>query len=205
MNKNTFNVNDITFDIYSDSSVFGDGTHETTNFMLELMRKHELKDKNVIDIGTGTGVLSVFASLSGAKRVLALDASATAIEWARKNFKRNSVEVDVEVNNLTEYIDEKADIIVANLPPAEQVENLKSVKKNLNEDGVLIISWLKNLAFKQFVRGFKVIEHIEGIEYDAYVLKATDEYEDDYIEDVGTVGKPKPSANDVLNALLGVN
>lgn len=205
MNKNTFNVKDITFDIYSDSSVFGDGTHETTNFMLELMGKYEIKDKSVIDIGTGTGILSVFAALSGASHVLALDMSATAIEWARKNFKKNNVEVDVEINNLTEYIDEKADIIVANLPPAEQVENLKDVKKNLNEDGIIIISWFKTLAFKQFVRGFKVIEHIEGKEYDAYVLKATDEYEDDFIEDVGTVVKPKPSANDVLNALLGVN
>lgn len=205
MNKNTFNLKNITFDIYSDSSVFGDGTHESTNFMLELMQKYEIKDKTVMDIGTGTGVLSVFAALSGASHVLALDMSATAIEWARKNFKKNNVEVDVEINNLTEYIDEKADIIVANLPPAEQVENLKSVKKNLNEDGVLVISWLKNLVFGQLVRGFKIIEHIEGKEYDAYVLKATDEYEDDFIEDVGTVVKPKPSANDVLNVLLGVN
>lgn len=171
MNKNNFIINSIEFTIYSDSNVFGDGTHESTKAVLELLSRCEIKDKNVIDIGTGTGVQSVFASLSGANHVLALDISASSLEWARKNFKRNNVNVDTEINNLTEYIDDKADIILANLPPAEQVENLKTIEKNLNEDGILIISWLNILPLERHAFNFEVIDHIEGLEYDAYILK----------------------------------
>ena len=171
MNKNTFNINDITFDIYSDENVFGDGTHESTQWMLDFMSKQDFKDKKVMDVGTGTGILSVFAKLSGASHVLALDMFATSLEWCRKNAKRNNVEIDVEINNLTQYIDDKADIILANLPPAEQCENMKTIKKNLNEDGILIISWFNKIPLEDWNKDFEVIEHIEGREYDAYVLK----------------------------------
>ena len=173
MEKTTFNINNIEFDIYSDSSVFGDGTHESTQWMLDLMSNYDFKDKSLIDIGTGTGILSVFAKMSGASHVLALDMSATALEWCRKNAKRNNVEIDAEINNLTEYIDEKADVILANLPPAEQCENLKSVAKNLNDDGILVVSWLNIIPLKDFNKDFEIVKHIEGKEYDAYVLKKT--------------------------------
>jgi ribosomal protein L11 methyltransferase len=171
MEKKTLKVNEIAFDIYSDAYVFGDGTHESTQFMLDLMAKCDFKDKSVIDVGTGTGILSVFAKLSGASHVLALDMSAPSLEWCRKNAKRNNVEVDLEINNLTQYIDDKADIILANLPPAEQCENIKTIKKNLNNDGMLIISWRNIIPLEDFNKDFKVIEHIEGKEYDAYILK----------------------------------
>ena len=171
MNKKTFNINNIIFDIYSDSTVFGDGSHESTNSVLELLSKQNLKDKKVMDIGTGTGIQSVFAKLSGAEHVMAIDIFASSLEWARKNFKRNNVEVEVEINNLTQYIDDKFDIVIANLPPAEQCENLKDIKKNLNDGGILIISWKNIIPLKDWNRDFEVVEHIEGKEYDAYVLK----------------------------------
>ena len=156
MNKKTFNINNIIFDIYSDSTVFGDGSHESTNSVLELLSKQNLKNKRVMDIGTGTGIQSVFAKLSGAEHVMAIDILAPSLEWARKNFKRNNVEVEVEVNNLTEYIDDKFDIVIANLPPAEQCENLKDIKKNLNDGGILIISWKNIIPLKDWNRDFEV-------------------------------------------------
>ena len=170
MNKNTFNIDGVCFDIYSDASVFGDGSHETTQSMLKLMQMQSFDCRDVIDIGTGTGILSVYAAKRGAN-VLALDINGAALEWARKNFKRNDVQVEVEVNDITQHIDRKADIIVANLPPSEQAENLRTVKKNLKDDGVLIISWLNIAKLEQFARDFEVTDHIEGNEYDAYVLK----------------------------------
>ena len=125
MNKTTVNIDNISFDIYSDNIVFGDGTHESTQEVLELMSKYDFENKTVIDIGTGTGILSIFAKLKEANHVLALDIFPTALEYARKNAKRNNVEIDFEINNLTEYINDKADIILANLPPTEQCENNK--------------------------------------------------------------------------------
>lgn len=170
MNKNTFDIGGVCFDIYSDDSVFGDGTHETTKCLLEYLRQRELNGKTVIDLGTGTGILSVYAAKRGAS-VLAVDINGTALEWARKNFKRNDVQVEVEINDKLQYIDRKADVIVSNLPPAEQVEAMYTAKNNLTEDGVLIVSWLKQLDLERFTRDFEVEDHVEGEVYDAYVLK----------------------------------
>lgn len=171
MKKTTFNINNLTFDIYSDETVFGDGTHHSTKNVLDLLSKQDFKNKSVFDIGTGTGILSVFAKLSGADRVFAVDLFASSLEWARKNFKRNNIEVETEINDLTNYIDDKFDIIMANLPCAEQCENLKTVAKNLNDDGILIISWKNLVPLKDFNKDFEIVDHIEGPDYDAYTLK----------------------------------
>lgn len=170
MNKNSFDIGGVCFDIYSDASVFGDGTHETTRNLLKYLQQQELEGREVIDLGTGTGILSVYAAKRGAN-VLAVDINGTALEWARKNFKRNDVQVEVEINDVLQYIDRKADVIVSNLPPAEQSQALYTAKNNLTEDGVFIISWLKHLDLERFAMDFEVADHVEGEVYDAYVLK----------------------------------
>lgn len=172
MTKHDIKVNNIEFFIFKDDIVFGDGEHPSTQYMMDLICKYRVKDKTVIDIGTGTGILSILCSKLGASHILALDVDGHALEWARKNFKRNEVEVEVEINDLTDHLDNKADIIIANLPGPVQMTNIKTVGKNLNDDGLLFISWWNKLSFEDYVKGFKVIEHIKGVDdYDAYVLK----------------------------------
>ena len=169
-----FNINGIEFSIFKDKRVWGDGEHESTKYMMNFIAKYGVKDKSVIDIGTGTGILSVLCAKLGASHILALDIDTHSLEWARKNFKRNDVEVEVEVNNLTDYIDDKADVILANLPGPVQVENVKTVSKNMNNDGLFIMTWWNKLKFEDYVRDFEVIDHIEGKDYDGYVLKKCD-------------------------------
>lgn len=171
MEKYELNIDGTEFFIFKDRLAWGDGQHESTGFMLDLISKYGVKDKTVIDVGTGTGILSVLCGKLGASHILALDIDTHSLEWARKNFKRNGVEVEAEVNDLTNHLDDKADVILANLPGPVQVENLKNVGKNLNDDGLLIASWWNKLRFEDYVRGFKVVEHIKGEDYDAYVLK----------------------------------
>lgn len=171
MEKIDIKIDDIEYAIFKDGNVWGDGTHETTKNMLDLIVKYGVKDKTVIDVGTGTGILSILCAKLGAKSILALDIDMDSVEWARKNFKRNNVDVEVEINDITRYIDEKADVVLANLPAIVQVENVKIVKNNLKDDGILIISWLNKLKFENYVKGFEVVEHILGKEFDAYVLK----------------------------------
>lgn len=164
-------INDIEFFIYKDGFVWGDGEHESTRNIMELICKYGVKDKTVIDIGTGTGILSVLCGKLGAKSILALDIESHSLEWARKNFKRNNVNVDVEINFLTKDIDDKADIILANLPGPIQPTNLEEVPKNLNDDGLLIISWWNTLPFEKSSQDYEILEHIVGEVYDVYVLK----------------------------------
>lgn len=171
MDKYDITVNDISFSIFKDNGAWGDGNHESTKFVMDFIYKYGVKDKSVIDVGTGTGILSVLCALLGASSILAIDIDTHSLEWARKNFKRNNVNVEVEVNNLTEHLDDKADVVLANLPGQVQVENMKDITKNLNKGGLLIISWWNKLKFENYVKGFEVVDYSKGNDYDAYVLK----------------------------------
>lgn len=170
MNKYDFNINGIEFSIYKDEDVWGDGQHESTQFMMSLITKYEIENKTIIDVGTGTGILSILCAKLGAKHVLALDNNAHSLEWARKNFKRNNVTVDVEINDKADYIDDKADIILSNLSPVAQVENIRTIAKNMNDNGILIMTWWNKIEFEDYAKDFKIIEYIQGKDYDAYVL-----------------------------------
>jgi ribosomal protein L11 methyltransferase len=174
MDKKVLNINGTTFTIHRGESVFGDGSHESTASVLETMSKYDFKNKKVLDIGTGTGILSVFAALNGAE-VTAVDVYPAAIGYAMKNFEENGVVVDLKFNDLTQGIDKKFDIIVANLAPAQQVENLKTVANRLEKDGVLIISWLNHLDLNRHARKFEVKHHIKNTEYDVYALQTKEE------------------------------
>lgn len=170
MDKKNLNINGTEFVIYTNSTVFGDGEHESTAKILEMMSKQDLKDKDVLDVGSGTGILSVYASLQGAK-VTAVDLNPSALEFTRKNLEANGVDGVVSLNDLTQDIVKKFDVIVANLPAAEQVENVKDVDLCLKDDGVIIISWLNKLKPERHFRNLKVTEYIKNEEYDVYALK----------------------------------
>lgn len=171
MNKYDLEINGINFFIYKDDKVWGDGTHETTKSMMSLLSKYEIKDKSVLEIGTGTGILSILCSKLGANKVLTFDMDPYAIEWARKNFKHNEVDVEIEINNLSDYYYGQPDIIIANLPTSEQIENVKTIHKNMSSDTLFFMTFWNKIKFEDYVKGFKIIEHIEGEEYDSYVLK----------------------------------
>ena len=169
--RSDLTVGGIEFSIFYDEFTWGDGNHETTKFIMELIIKYGVKNKSVIDIGAGTGILSVLCGKLGARAILALELNRYSMGWIVKNISENSINVDVKCNDLTDGIDVKADIVLANLPVSEQIKNVKTVAKNLNNDGLFIMSWWNKLKFEDYVKGFKIMECIKGNDYDAYVLK----------------------------------
>lgn len=173
MEKIDIKLNDIEFSISKDERVWGDGKHESTKNIMQLISKYGVKDKSVIDVGTGTGILSILCAKLGAKNILALDIDLTSIDCARTNCQRNNVNVIVELGDITHYINDKADVILSNLPAAAQIRNVKTVKKNLKDNSLFIISWFNKMNFKNHVHGFEILEHIPGNEFDVYVLKKT--------------------------------
>lgn len=76
---------------------FGTGTHPTTALCLRALEKHIVSGDEVIDVGTGSGILAVGAVLLGAKSVLALDLDPVAVESARENVLLNRLEAAVTV------------------------------------------------------------------------------------------------------------
>ncbi|WP_042478189.1 50S ribosomal protein L11 methyltransferase [Bacillus ndiopicus] len=96
---------------------FGTGTHPTTVMCLQALEKVVKKGNTVVDVGTGSGVLSIGAAMLGAKSVHALDLDEVAVRSAQENIQLNKVENIVEVfhGNLLDTVKEPADVVVANI------------------------------------------------------------------------------------------
>lgn len=96
---------------------FGTGTHPTTVMCLQALEKVVKQGDTVIDVGTGSGVLSIGAAMLGAGSVHALDLDEVAVKSARENITLNKVDHKVEVfhGNLLDTVKEPADVVVANI------------------------------------------------------------------------------------------
>ncbi|BBJ28862.1 50S ribosomal protein L11 methyltransferase [Athalassotoga saccharophila] len=94
---------------------FGTGEHESTKIAIRFLKKVVKPGSTVCDVGCGSGILSAFAVKLGASRVLALDVDKLAISQALETARINNVYYEVRQNDLLNGIDEKFDVIVANL------------------------------------------------------------------------------------------
>ena len=96
---------------------FGTGTHPTTVMCIQALERTVQKGDDVVDVGTGSGVLSIAAALLGAKNVTALDLDEVAVESAKQNVELNHVSeiVDVIKGDLLHGVESQADVVVANI------------------------------------------------------------------------------------------
>ena len=154
------------------TNVFLLGHYTTANADSYLM-KYIKEGDSVLDVGTGTGVLSILAKKYGADRVLAVDVSEDAVECAKENAKDYNYDIEVRKNYLNFDIDEKFDIIVANLDANPAMEFLQYAKRSMKDDGVLILTWWSKWDGNDIPLklDFTILEHTEGFEYNCYVLK----------------------------------
>ncbi|KFZ40796.1 50S ribosomal protein L11 methyltransferase [Thermoactinomyces sp. Gus2-1] len=96
---------------------FGTGTHPTTKLCIQCLEKHLPRDAKVIDVGCGSGILSIVSAMLGAKNVLALDYDPLAVEKAKENIGLNPIEsgIRVEKGDLLKGVSQTADVVVGNL------------------------------------------------------------------------------------------
>ena len=146
---------------------FGTGTHETTSMCIKLMEKYVKPGDMVLDVGCGSGILSVAASLLGAGNTLAVDIDPEAVKVASENVVLNgcSDRVAVMEGNLVEGIDFKAHVVAANLM-ADLVMMLSNhVASHLLPGGIYISSGIltekEKIVSEAIVEcGFRIIEVI---------------------------------------------
>ncbi|MGM0844186.1 MAG: 50S ribosomal protein L11 methyltransferase [Bacillota bacterium] len=96
---------------------FGTGTHPTTVMCIQALERTVKSGNHVIDVGTGSGVLSIAAAMLQAEKVEAFDLDEVAVNSAHLNTKLNKVQdrVAVSQNNLLDGVSHGADVIVANI------------------------------------------------------------------------------------------
>lgn len=131
------------------ASSFGTGQHHTTRLCLELIEKSIKEGDTVLDLGCGSGILSIAAMLLGAKRSVAVDIEENAAATARENAEKNNISTEVyktyfgnilSDEALADEIDGKYDMITANIVADVLIAMKDYFVRYLKKGGILIIS-----------------------------------------------------------------
>lgn len=150
---------------------FGTGDHPTTSMCLKAIEKYVKPTDSVIDVGTGSGILSIASHLIGVKRIKALDIDEMAVNFAKENFKKNHCENAIEAvpGNLLQDEDKKINIVIANILAHIIEEMIEDAYNTLVEEGYFITSGIIEEKYEEIESqmkrvGFNIIsvEHDNG-------------------------------------------
>jgi len=149
---------------------FGTGHHETTQLMIKGMKRLDLINKKVLDMGSGTAVLAILAEKMGASLVHAIDIEDWAYENMNENVIRNNCKNIITKKGgeeVIEMLDEKYDCIFANINKNILLKQFDIYIKHLNTGGELLISGFfpsDVVDFKHLVKKYKLLEIVEDSE-----------------------------------------
>jgi ribosomal protein L11 methyltransferase len=128
--------------IIEPNMAFGTGNHETTSLMIEHLLELDLTDQTVLDMGCGTGILGILASMRGCQEVTAIDVDQRAFESTTENSQLNGI------RNLKAFTgdagllkeNQKFDVILANIQKNVILNDLEKYVSVLNEEGIILVS-----------------------------------------------------------------
>lgn len=130
---------------------FGTGHHETTYLVLKMLLQIDVKDKDVLDMGSGTGVLAIVAKKRGARRVLAIDNEEWAYKNAIENVELNHVDIDVKNADTIPQEEGSFDVILANINKNVLFQLMPVFRKHLKAGGEIIMSGFFKTDVKDIV------------------------------------------------------
>lgn len=121
---------------------FGTGTHETTALCLAMLERYATPGEYAIDVGTGSGILSIAAVRLGMRAALAIDLDEVAVRVARDNVRVNGLEseIDVRQGDLLAQVTDTADLVIANIIADVICALASPVRARLREGGVFLCS-----------------------------------------------------------------
>jgi ribosomal protein L11 methyltransferase len=138
---------------------FGSGSHATTGMILKYLGAQKKWDtRDVLDIGTGSGILALTIRALGGKTISGIDFDPTAVRVARENEKANfeSMKVHWAVGDVLKWkFKKKYDLILANLFSELLIQARNRIWKHLSSEGQLILSGILTSQEKDVVDAFK--------------------------------------------------
>lgn len=158
---------------------FGTGSHPTTKLCLETLEKYVSSDTEVLDIGCGSGILSIACLLLGAKSALGVDIDALAVKTALANAQENGFEPPVfnaVQGNLSDKVSGKFNLIVANIVADIIIEFNSQVGDFLADDGIYITGGIiesreDEVLYSFAQNGFEIIGRCENNGWLVFALK----------------------------------
>jgi ribosomal protein L11 methyltransferase len=122
---------------------FGTGTHPTTRLCLNMIETYLKKDDTFLDVGTGSGILMIAAAKLGAKKICGIDNDKSTLPVAKKNIMLNNINptlYKLVCGNLIDPLDERFDLVAANILTEAIMVLLDKIKKVLQFNGRFICS-----------------------------------------------------------------
>jgi ribosomal protein L11 methyltransferase len=151
---------------------FGTGAHPTTRMCLESIEKlHPSGAWTMIDVGTGSGILAIYAAKLGAGGILAIDTDPEALRWARRNIELNHCSKSIKLSSKPVCeLSDLCSVLVANLTRDALLELLPDFQRLLEKDGALILSGLLHEQVQEVKKplsllGFKEIRVVKQAEW----------------------------------------
>ena len=168
------------------ASSFGTGQHNTTQLCLELIEKYLKEGDVLLDLGCGSGILSIAAVLLGAKAIKAVDIDENSVKIARENAENNHISKEVysaycgniiEDENLVRQLGKGYQVVCANIVADVLIGMSKRFRPFLADNGILIISGIIDSRKDEVLdvvrsSGFELIEVSEKEDWVAAAFRA---------------------------------
>lgn len=141
---------------------FGTGHHQTTELMMRELLNMDLQGKSLLDMGCGTAVLAILASMRGASPITAIDIDEWAYQNAMENTRLNGIDNIRLFQGGAELLgDETYDVILANINRNILLQDMPVYRKVLNRDGVLVMSGF----YKEDIPDIRAAAEGKGLAY----------------------------------------
>lgn len=155
-------------------TAFGTGSHETTQLVIKQMEKYINRDTDLLDVGTGSGILSVIGLMLGAKHAMGTDLDPNAIIATAENMEANNIDTslyeviegniidDVKIKDYVGY--EKYDVVTANILADIIIPLLPEILPHMKINGIIITSGIIDMKEKAVKEAFSKLDGYEIIE-----------------------------------------